>query len=273
MPVPDGPIHRTSVRRMGMLIGGFIQMQKRVSRLTWLAAAVVGLGTGSLALANSGTQLPLDQYQAGSETTSSALVTNGDFEQPGAPNPNPSPTGWTQVGTVQAGTPINPPNPVATVGSFAAQGPLGNNVDGNKYTQSVALAPATDYVISAYLWNFGVGIGDGNGDLTVAELVDDTNAFNTVTLALERVASDNGDGANGYFVYSSFNSSQFPAGVTLEVEGDFDGAVAGTRPNIWFQVDNVAITQASAFAPPVLIPEPGALMGLACAGLLALRRR
>ena len=239
-------------------------------------AAVFGiLATASLALANSGTQLPLSQYQAGTESTSSALVTNGNFEQPGSPNPNPDPTGWTRTGTVQAGQPITPPSPASTVGNFAAQGPLGNNVDGQKYTQTLTLAPNTSYVISAYMWNFGQAtVGTDLGDLTVAEVVDPTNATNTKTLGLERTASDGGNGANGYFVYDTFNSNQFPNGAVLEVEGDFGEPNLGTRPNIWWQVDNVAITPAAQFVPPRLIPEPASL-GLLIAGapLVSRRRR
>lgn len=124
------------------------------------------------------------------------------------------------------------------------------------------------------MWNFGLATVDTDlGDLTVAELVDPTNATNTKTLALERVASDLGDGALGYFVFDTFNSNQFPSGAVLEVEGDFGEMIVGTRPNIWWQVDNVAITPAAQFAPPELIPEPGSLRGLTLAGLLVLRRR
>ncbi len=238
-------------------------------------AAVLGvLATGSIALANSGTQLPLNQYQAGTESTSPALVTNGNFELPGSPNPNPDPSGWTRAGTVQAGTPINPPSPASTVGSFAAQGPLGNNVDGQKYTQPVTLAPNTSYVLSAYLWNFGQPTVDLDlGDLTVVELVDPTNPLNTKTLGLERTATDLGDAANGYFVYDTFNSSQFPNGAVLEVEGDFGETITAARPNIWWQADNIAITPAANFAPPRLIPEPASLALLAPVGLLVMRRR
>jgi hypothetical protein len=246
-------------------------MLARASRLAAVSAVVA---TGSVALANSGTQLPLNQYQAGTESTSPALVTNGTFEAPGSPNPNPDPTGWTRTGTVQAGTPINPPSPASTVGNFAAQGPLGNNVDGQKYTQAVTLAPSTEYVLSAYMWNFGRPTVDLDlGDLTVVELVDPTNALNTKTLGLERTATDLGDGANGYFVYDTFNSSQFPNGAVLEVEGDFGETITLSRPNIWWQADNVAITPAASFAPPRLIPEPASLALLASAGLLVMRRR
>jgi len=217
---------------------------------TTASAATLALAAGA-ALANSGTQLPLSQYQAGTEQTSPSLVTNGNFEQTGAPNPNPNPTGWTREGTLQVGTPINPPNPPSAVGNFAAQGPLGSSTDPNKFTQIPTLAPNTNYVLSGYLWNFGVASTASQfGDLTVVELVDTKDLLNTKTISIERVATDMGDAANGYFVYDTFNSSQFPNGAVLEVEADFGENVSGSRPNIWAQVDNVAITPAANFTPP-----------------------
>ncbi|WP_428940472.1 PEP-CTERM sorting domain-containing protein [Fontivita pretiosa] len=235
--------------------------------------AVVGVVSIALlcasARANSGTQLPLNQYQAGSESTSSALVTNGDFEQPGSPNPNNAPTGWTLTGSFQVGTPINPPSPASTVGNFAAQGPLGSTATA-KFSQIVTLAPNTNYVLSAYLWNFGMDF-----DLSLAELVDPANPANAQTLALSRTAADGGDGANGYFVYKAFSSNSFSTlNPVLEVEFDLDETVSGTRPSIAAQIDNVAITPVSQFAPPVLIPEPATMslvLGLGSL-LMGLRR-
>ena len=249
-------------------------MQSRVHRQSWCAAfaAAVMLGAGSVALANSGTQGPLNQYQAGTEHTSSALVTNGNFEQPGSPNPNPNPTGWGKVGSFQAGQPVNP-NPAippSTIGNFAAQGPLGAGAtEPNKFTQTVTLAPNTNYTLSAYLWNFAVDF-----DLAIAELVDPGDPSHTQTLALQRTAADGGDGANGYFVFKQFNSSFFStANPILEVEYDQDETVSGTRPLIAGQIDNVAITLTSEFQAPRLIPEPAGLCLLALAGAMALRRR
>jgi hypothetical protein len=230
-------------------------------------SAIVLHAFSQAALANSGIQLALSQYQAGTESTSSALVTNGKFEQPGSPNPNTTPTGWSLTGLFQVGQPINPPSPASTVGSFAAQGPLGSTSTA-KFTQTVTLAPNTNYVISAYLWCFSV-----DTDLSIAELVDPNNTANTQTLALTKTAADLGDGAGGYFVYKAFNSSFFSTpNPILEVEFDLDENVAGARPNISAQIDNVSITPGNQFAPPSPIPEPASLCLSGVVAFIVLRR-
>ena len=243
-------------------------MHRTTSFLVGTLSAIVLPVLSQTALANSGIQLALSQYQAGTESTSSALVTNGNFAQPGSPNPNNAPTGWGLVGSFQVGQPINPPSPASTVGNFAAQGPLGSTATA-KFTQTVTLAPNTNYVLSAYLWCFSV-----DTDLAIAELVDSGNPSSTQTLALTKIAADAGDGAGGYFVYKAFNSSFFTtANPVLEVEFDLDETVAGTRPNIAAQIDNVSITPGSAFAEPRLIPEPATLSLSAGFAALLLRRR
>ena len=141
------------------------------------------------------------------------------------------------------------PNPPSVLGSFTVRGGL----EGAKYSQSVTLMPSTDYVISAYIWNYGIpGPPPHNdltpGDLAVVELVDVDRAFNTAGIILEPIALDNGDADNGYFVHQSFNSSQFPNGAILEVEVDLEGI--GTRPPVVAQFDNIAITPLAQFMPP-----------------------
>jgi hypothetical protein len=216
------------------------------------AAAAVVLAASSVTLANTGTQLPLSQIQAGTEQTSNALVVNGGFEQPGTPGPNA--TGWTRVDDMNVNSPIPPlPNPPSVLGNFTARGAL----DNAKYSQNVTLQANTDYVISAYIWNFGVpGPAPHNdltpGDLAVVELVDPDNGFNTAGIILEPIALDNGDADNGYFLYDTFNSSQFPnLQAILEVEVDLEGNPGTQRPPVVAQFDNIALTPAAQFIPPM----------------------
>src|SRR5256885_16264317 len=79
-------------------------MMLRRSRCTMLAASAVSpvILLGQWAGANSGIQLPLSQYQAGSEHTT--LVTNGGFEADGGSVAVP--TGWTRVGTGMVVQPV-----------------------------------------------------------------------------------------------------------------------------------------------------------------------
>lgn len=220
--------------------------------------ALASLGICTFASANSGTLLPLDQYQAGTESTNNTIVQNGGFENTTGGNPD----GWTLVGSGQVATPTGP-NVSAVNGTKAAQFALGATTEPNKYTQTVTLLPATDYVISGYAWNFS-GI---NYDLALAEVVGTSSR--TFSLA----PSDGGiDGSRGVFGYRSFNTATTGTNLTIEVEFDIDEMVAGVRPNISAQLDNISITPEADFRAPAVIPEP-ASMALLGAGSLLLRRR
>lgn len=230
------------------------------------SAAVASLGLSSFALANSGTLLPLDQYQAGTESTNNTIVQNGGFENVTAGVPN----GWTQVGSATTvGAPIGP-NVSAVNGNKAAQigvDPTGNL---NKYTQTVTLQPATDYVLSGYLWDF-TGI---NFDLSVVEILNPANPSGQVrTISL--APNDGGiDGSRGVFGYRSFNTA--PLGTTtlqIEVEFDDDNTVAGARPSISAQLDNISITPDADFRAPSLLPEPTSLAFVGLVGTMIRRRR
>ncbi|CAN5450200.1 hypothetical protein BH09PLA1_BH09PLA1_20860 [soil metagenome] len=225
-----------------------------VSILSLAAGAALPLAMPGSARANSGTQLPLNQYQAGSETTQNSLITNPGFEQPGVAGSTA--TGWTNSGNMSVGAPdaTHLPTPASVIGSFSAKAGSANINANEMYSQSFSLLPNTDYVISAYLWNFAVAHPDNNptnlnaGDLAVVQLRDDSNFFNTTGIILERQAADLGDGANGYFVYKSFNSSQFPGSVTLEVLSDPNEDLSAGRPAILAQFDNIAITPTNLFS-------------------------
>ena len=231
---------------------------------------LVCLVFASFTYANSGIQLPLSDYQAGTETTT--LVPNGDFESATGSDPNiwTEPVVGMSVDTHVSGTNTNS----SVFGLLAAQG---FDDDDARYTQSVPITPGTDYVLSAYIWNFGVpgpfphdSSDNDPGDQAVVEIFGDGGAKKT--LLLEPIASDGGNGDDGYFVYENIPASFFGAltSAQLDVRNDLD--TAGPWPGVVTQYDNVALTPATQFQPPV-VPEPASLSLLAIGGLALLRRR
>src|SRR5687768_10694067 len=131
-------------------------------------AAILSLCLAGVTFANTGTQLPLSQYQAGTESTT--LVPNGNFEvvagaDAGAPWTEP--TAGMSVGAHVGGTNTN----ASVFGNFAAQG---GSADNAKYTQTLTIDPTQAYVLSGYMWNFGIAgppphDDDTSGDLAVIE--------------------------------------------------------------------------------------------------------
>jgi hypothetical protein len=245
---------------------GFVERNTKMRKL--LLSLALALGTASVAHANSGALLPLDQYQPGTEQVQNTIVTNGNFENTVAGVP----TGWTPLGTFQSAAPTGPNTSAAVNGSFAAQGPLGSALQRNGFTQVVTLAPNTDYFLSGYAWNFS----PINFDLTLVELRDSLGNVKNFSLA----PNDNStgpqiDGSRGVFGYKSFNSGAFTGAVTLQVAFEYDANTAFPqgRPNISGQIDNVAITPANLFAPPQAVPEPVGIGALALAGIAVMRRR
>src|SRR6476469_1218322 len=106
----------------------------RLVRLGQRLSVVPALLLCHTARGNSGIQLPLSQYQAGSEATTP--INNGRFESPGPADGTgsfPSPDGWTRSGNMYVGAPtfVN----TANTGSFSAQ--LRDNVSPGSYQQNV----------------------------------------------------------------------------------------------------------------------------------------
>jgi hypothetical protein len=131
------------------------------------------------------------------------------------------------------------------------------------YSQNITLAPNTDYVLSAYIWNYGLSHPDNDptnlfaGDLAVVQFRDSENFFNSHGIILEPqpIGGAMGQGANGYFVYKYFNSKQYPSGnVTLEVLSDPNEDLPGARPTLMAQWDNIGITPINQFSSQRGIP-------------------
>jgi hypothetical protein len=242
-------------------------VNSRLGRAALAAGCLLSLA--GFASANSGTQLPLSQYQAGTENAT--LVNNGNFESVTGSDP----TVWTETEGMStaahvSGTNTNP----AVFGNFAAQG---FSTDLSEYSQPIAIDPAQSYVLSAYIWNFGnpgpaphTPTDFDPGDQAVVELV---GSGATRTLLLEPIALDGGSGSQGYFVYDTVPAGFFgtDTSVALDVRNDLD--TAGPWPGVVTQFDNIGFTPASQFTPPTLVPEPATAATLLVAGAFAALRR
>jgi len=266
-----------------------MQMNSRnLARWCIGTCAAVALGVSQVSLASSGSILPLDQYQAGTESVDTTNVKNGGFEAVTGSTPDfwtaGSPAVTFPVGSsMQVAAPIGPNTSPAVNGSKAAQGPLGSAVQRNGYTQSINFGtlpnPAADgnYQLSGYGWNFS----NSAYDLIVVELRDsvDRSISRAWTLSAKDpfgvYSTPEIDGSRGVFASKSFSSSVFTSGVAeLQVSFEYDASdTTSVRPSIAAQMDNISITPASQFAAPQAVPEPASVSLLAIAGIVAMRRR
>jgi len=171
------------------------------------------------------------------------LVQNGDFQFQGpatATNTHPLPTGWTRVGDIFADPGTNMVQPNAGV---VARALVNGGAPVGQYRRVISLAPNTDYVLSAYLWNMGEA---ANRVTTVVDF-NDAPGEPQLTLSYSDATAD-----QGYFAYRSFNTGTTGSNITLRVF--YDGLTgAGAMATYWpvaAQWDNVAITRAADFVPP-----------------------
>ena len=212
---------------------------------------------GVVACVHAQTKLKLSAIQPGTEVVT--LIPNGNFQSQGAlvGTNHPNPTGWNRAGEIfaDAGT-----NMVAANGGVVARANVTTAAGVSQYSRSVTLEPATAYVFSAYLWNFG------NAANHVTAVIDLSDATGEPQITLEYTEA-NAD--KGYFVYRSFNTSTTGTNVTVRAFYDsFTGT--GTAANYFpvaAQWDNLAITKAVNFVAPVApttsnAPPPATLVPL-----------
>lgn len=207
-----------------------------------LALLLSSIATSALAQ----TKLKLSAIQPGTEIVQ--LITNGDFQQQGSlvGTNHPNPTGWNRVGEIfaDAGT-----NMVAANGGVVARADVTTAAGVSQFSRSVTLEPATAYIFSAYLWNFG---NAANHVTTVVDLSDAPNEPQ-ITLTYSEADAD-----KGYFAYRSFNTSDTGTNVTVRAFYDaFTGT--GTATNYFpvaAQWDNLAITKGANFVAPLASNAP-----------------
>ncbi len=201
--------------------------------------SVFGLTLISALIVNAQSSIKLSALTPGTEWTK--MVTNGDFQAQGplVGGRHPNPTGWSGFGDMSAegGTNmVRADTGVVVKGYVSGGGPVA------LLQRTLILEPATDYVLSGYLWNFG--------DATnyVNTVVDFNDAPGEPQLTLYA----NGAADQGVFIYRYFNTTITGTNINLRVFYDGltgTGAAAQYFP-VAAQWDNIAITKASYFALP-----------------------
>src|ERR1035437_9229420 len=159
------------------------------------------------------TQLKLSTITPGTESVQ--LVYNGDFQMQGplTSNNHPLPDGWNRQGDMFA----RPgPHLGQNDGRAAALAYLSNAAPVGTYSRTITLQPATDYVLSAYMWN----MGDSANHVTTVIDMSDAPGEPQMTLSYGSANAD-----QGYFVYRSFNTTT--TGITVTLRVFYDG-LAGT---------------------------------------------
>ncbi len=186
------------------------------------------------------TALKLSSITLGTESVQ--LVYNGDFQLKGPESGNgyPNPIGWTRQADMFAGSGTNL---VPMDGGVVALAYVSNSAPVCMYSRTITLQPATDYVLSAYMWN----LGDSANHVSANIDMNDVPGEPQISITYNSANAD-----KGYFVYRSFNTTNTGTTVTLRVFYDGftgTGAAASYYP-LAAQWDNVAITVATNFIAP-----------------------
>jgi hypothetical protein len=194
--------------------------------------------------ADAQTRLRLSTIIPGTENVQ--LVSNGDFQTQGtvtATNTHPFPTGWTRTADMFAdpGT-----NMAAANNGVVARALVNGGASVCQYQRTITLQPATDYILSAYLWN----LGDAANHVTTVIDMNDVTGEPQITLSYSDANAD-----QGYFVYRSFNTTN--TGTTVTLRAFCDTRVGTGAASKYFpagaQWDNLAITRAADFVAPAPI--------------------
>ena len=205
---------------------------------------LLGLLVAGIRPAEAQTKLRLSTIIPGTENVQ--LVANGDFQSQGivtATNTHPFPTGWTRSADMFAdpGTNMTPVN-----GGVVARALVNGGAAVCQYQRTITLQPATDYILSAYVWN----LGDATNRVTTVLDMGDAPGEPQITLAYSDASAD-----QGYFVYRGFNTTT--TGTNLTLRAFYDARVGNGAASKYFpagaQWDNLAITRAADFVAPAPI--------------------
>lgn len=192
-------------------------------------------------------QLKFEDVVLGTETTT--LIANGDFESNGGNGSQP--IGWTHAGGSGTEARVTDDTfgglvPDYDSGSFVVRYNIDTNASNVVLFRPITLAANTSYVLSAYIWNFGVP-DDPTRKVQIS--VDLNDASGEAQL---RLNPSNADANQGYFVYQEFSSST--TGTNLLIRSFFDGP--GSANSGWPQqpvgglVDRISITPLASFQAP-----------------------
>lgn len=203
------------------------------------------------------TSLPFAEILPGSEITT--LVANGNFEDGGTEEPLgsgqfPRPDVWERNGHLFTGALPSSAFLPSACGRMVALASLDGGIQAGLYQQSVILQSDTEYVLSAYLWNFSSLPRAATANVDLNDAPGEANL---------RLMHDEDRASHGRFAYQRFHTRQ--TGTELLLRVFFDGNrtsadnYAGAYDIAW---DHIAITKASRFLPPIVRDRPPAVSHL-----------